>query len=292
MRALPGLESSAIQVKAGDFLRNKAIAMSEERCLYRVDAGGVATVTMNRPEKHNALDGSMIAQLNGCLNRVLRDKARLLLLHAEGANFCAGADLNWMRASAELSPRENREEAERLAEVLLKLYHLPLPVVALVQGAAYGGGIGLLACCDIVLAAENAAFAFTEVRLGLVPAVIGPYVVKAIGERAARRYFLTAETFGAAQAQRLGLVHEIVAVADLARRAEEFVEQLRKGAPAAQSTAKALLDRISGAPINRPLAREMAELIGAVRGGDEGREGVRAFLEKREPAWRREPGDV
>ncbi|MBC7963936.1 MAG: enoyl-CoA hydratase/isomerase family protein, partial [Steroidobacteraceae bacterium] len=217
--------------------------MSEETILAVIDERGVVTLTMNRPELHNAFDDRLIATLTDALRQLAADPAvRVLLLAASGKSFSAGADLNWMRRMADYSHEQNLADAAALAELMRTLDSLPKPTIALVQGAAYGGGVGLAACCDIVLATARASFCLSEVRLGLIPAVISPYVVAAIGSRAARRYFLTAETFDALEAQRIGLVHEVVADQDeLTVVAERLTVQLLKNGPAALSAAKSLL---------------------------------------------------
>ncbi len=176
------------------------------------DSSGVTTLTLNRPQVHNAFDEIMIDELKSAIDEIDSDPdTRVVVLRASGKNFSAGADLNWMRRVTEYGESENRDEAMRLAQLMLALNRLSKPVIAVVQGATYGGGVGLVACCDIAIASDQARFCLSEVKLGLVPAVISPYVVAAIGERAARRYMLSAEIFNAAQAQRLGLVHEVTA---------------------------------------------------------------------------------
>ncbi len=212
---------------------------------------------------------------------------RVVVLAAAGKSFSAGADLNWMRRMAGYSTAENEADARRLANLMQVLHGLAKPTVARVQGSAFGGGVGLVACCDIAIAAETAQFALTEVRLGLVPAVISPYVVAAIGPRAARRYFLTAERFDAAEAARLGLVHRVVPAAELDGAVAALVATLADGGPQAQRDAKALVAAVSGRAIDAALIEETVQRIAALRAGAEGREGIAAFLEKRPPAWRR-----
>ncbi len=251
-------------------------------------AGDVATITLNRPELHNAFDEAMIAELTAALERVSKQPGlRVVRLAAAGESFSAGADLDWMRRMAANSEGENRADAERLARLLHKLATLPKPTIALVQGAAYGGGVGLVAACDIVLAAEGARFGLTEVRLGLVPAVISPYVIGAVGARWARRLFLTAERFDAELAQRIGLVHELVPADRLEMRANEIVAMLREGAPRAQAEAKNLIAQVAGDVADEFLIGHTSALIARIRAAPEAREGVAAFLEKRKPAWRR-----
>ena len=253
--------------------------------LEQVDDDGVAWVTLTRPEVHNAFDDTLIAKLSAVLGGFASDeRVRAVVLGAQGRSFSAGADLNWMQRMAGYSERENLDDARALADLMRRLYELPKPTLALVQGPTYGGGVGLVACCDIAIAAETANFCFSEVRLGLIPAAIGPYVIAAMGERAARRYFLTAETFSAREAMRFGLVHDVVpdeALRDIGRR---VIKALLRGGPNAQVAAKDLILTISGRPLD-DLAEETAKRIARLRVSEEGREGIAAFLEKRKPRW-------
>lgn len=247
----------------------------------------IATIGLNRPELHNAFDDRMIADLAAALDVVAaRPELRVVQLAAAGPSFSAGGDLDWMRRMAGYSDEQNRADAERLARLLQKLATLPKPTIALVQGAAYGGGVGLIAACDIALAVEGARFGLTEVKLGLVPAVISPYVIGAIGARWARRLFLTGERFNAELALRIGLVHEVVAADRLLARATEIAAQLREGAPLAQAEAKRLVAQIAGEGADEYLIDHTAKLIARIRAAPEGREGVAAFLQKRKPTWR------
>jgi methylglutaconyl-CoA hydratase len=211
---------------------------------------------------------------------------RVVVLAAQGPSFSAGADLNWMKAMAGYSRAENVEDARRLARLMRTLNGLPRPTVALVQGAAFGGGVGLVACCDIVVAVEEAKFCLSEVKLGLIPAVISPYVVATIGEAAARRYFLTAEAFSSWEAQRLGLVHEVVDRGALEGRGRQIVDALLQGGTTAQQAAKDLVFSIASRRPDAALIEETAGRIADLRASEEGREGVTAFLEKRRPNWR------
>jgi len=211
---------------------------------------------------------------------------RAVVLAGAGRSFSAGADLNWMRRTADYSEVENLADARALAGLMRTLDRLPKPTVALVQGAAYGGGVGLVACCDIAVASTAAVFSLSEVRLGLLPSVISPYVVDAIGPRAARRYFLTAERFDAAEARRLGLVHEVVAPEDLEAAGARVLAALAECGPAAQAASKALVARVARGPIDDAMVEDTARRIAALRATPEGREGVMAFLEKRKPSWR------
>lgn len=256
--------------------------------LTAVGADGVATVTLNRPDVHNAFNDAVIAELTGVLRRLEADgTVRAVVLRANGKSFSAGADLGWMQRMAGYSREENVADAMALAELMHVLDRLAKPTVAAVQGAAFGGGVGLVACCDIAVAADTASFSLSEVRLGLIPAVISPYVVAAIGERASRRYFLTAERFGAVEAHRIGLVHEVVPAHMLDAAVAKMAERLAEGGPAAQAAAKDLIFSVCRRPTDEAVRRDTAERIAAIRASEEGREGLAAFLEKREPAWRR-----
>ncbi|MFO1056810.1 MAG: enoyl-CoA hydratase-related protein [Dongiaceae bacterium] len=249
-------------------------------------AGGVATIRLDRPALHNAFDDRLIAALTDALEAAGRDDAvRAVVLAAEGRSFSAGADLNWMRRMAGYAPAENEADARRLALLMATLDGLPKPTLARVQGSAFGGGVGLVACCDIAIAAEGAQFALTEVRLGLIPAVISPYVVAAIGARAARRYFLTAERFDAAEAHRLGLVHRVVPAAELDAAVAAALGALAEGGPQAQRSAKELIAAVAARPVGPGIVEDTVQRIAAARAGAEGREGVAAFLEKRKPGW-------
>ncbi len=247
---------------------------------------GVATLRMNRPELHNALDDAQIQALTEALARVAADSAvRVVVLAGAGRSFSAGADLDWMRRMAANTHAENLAGAERLAQMLRKLHALPKPVIARVHGAAIGGGVGLVAACDIAVAAEGAVFALSEVRLGLVPAVISPYVIGAIGARQAGRYFLTAERFGATEAERIGLVHRAVPAAELDGAVAAITDALRAGGPDALAAAKRLIADVATRPLDEALVTETARRIAAIRATEEGREGVAAFLDKRKPRW-------
>jgi len=255
--------------------------------VQEIDKRGVARITLTREEVHNAFNEALIAELTAALDGISQDpRVRVVVLAAQGRSFSAGADLNWMKAMAGYSRAENVEDARRLARLMRTLNNLPQPTVALVQGPAFGGGVGLVACCDIVVAAEGAKFCLSEVKLGLIPAVISPYVVATIGEAAARRYFLTAEAFSAWEAQRLGLVHEVVDQAALAARGRQIVDALMAGGPVAQGAAKELIFAVSGKNVDESLIEETAKRIAELRASDEGREGIAAFLEKRRPNWR------
>jgi methylglutaconyl-CoA hydratase len=256
--------------------------------VFRVErrAGGVVWLTLDRPEIHNAFDDRLIALLTAELARLGADDAvRVMVLTGAGRSFSAGADLNWMRRTATYGEAENLADARALAKLMQTLNELPKPTVARVNGAALGGGTGLVACCDIVIASERATFGTTEVRLGLIPAVIGPYVLAAVGPRHARRLMLTGERIGAAEAARLGLVHEVVAAEQLDAAIERVVAELLKGGPTALAAAKRLIGDLAGRPLDADLIDDTAQRIAALRATPEAREGVGAFLQKRTPGW-------
>ncbi len=248
--------------------------------------GTLARVTLNRPDVRNAFNAELIAELTEAFTALGQDAAlRAIVLAAEGKAFCAGADLNWMKAFAHYSWDENHADATRLADMLWAIYSCPVPVVARVQGDAYAGGVGLVACADIVVAADTAGFCLSEAKLGLLPATIGPYVVKALGEQASRRYFLTAERFSADEARRLGLVHEVVAPEALDARVDEFVAALATNGPAAVRACKQLVKDVAGRPLTPELRDDTARRIADIRASAEGRDGVQSFLAKRKPGW-------
>jgi len=255
--------------------------------LLAIDARGAATITLNRPALRNAFDDALIRELKDTLERLAGDKAaRLLVLTGAGAAFSAGADLNYMKRIASFGVAENVADAMVLATMLRTLNEFPKPTIARVNGPAFAGGIGLVACCDIAVAAEDALFGITEARLGLVPGTIGPYVLAAIGARMARRYCLTGESFSAAEAQRIGMVHEVVARDQLDAAVEKIVAALLAGAPGAEARAKMLIAELKGQPVTEAVMGLTARAIAEARASDEGRDGVAAFLEKRKPVWR------
>jgi methylglutaconyl-CoA hydratase len=260
--------------------------MNDSTVLTEVD-GGVGIVTLNRAERHNAFDDILIGELTIALRDLaLNAEVRLVVLSSTGKSFCAGADLNWMRQAAGYSREENLLDARALAELLRTLNELPKPTIARVQGPAYGGGVGLIAACDIAVGTFDALFALTEVKLGVIPAVISPYVIAAIGERKARRYMLSAERFSASEAYRIGLLHEIVPTElELDEALGELVDALLAGGPAAQAECKALIRSVAGRPIDAAVIDDTAQRITRARASAEGREGMAAFLEKRNPAW-------
>jgi methylglutaconyl-CoA hydratase len=246
----------------------------------------IGHVTLNRPELRNAFNEHSIAELALAFDELGRNElVRAIVLAAAGPAFCAGADLNWMKKMAGYSDSENRADAMRLADMLRTIYTCPKPVVAKVQGDCYAGGMGLVAACDIAVAVDTANFCLSEVKLGLIPATISPYVIKAMGEQAARRYFLTAERFDAREAHRIGFVHEIVQAADLDTRVAGIVQALANNSPNAVREAKKLVREIAGQPVAEALLEDTADRIAGIRASLEGREGVASFLEKRRPSW-------
>lgn len=251
------------------------------------DTRGLATVTLNRPEVHNAFNDALIAALTDAFAKLGQDaQVRAILLTGAGKSFSAGADLNWMRQAARSSEAENKADALRLSDMLATLDACPKPTLARVNGAAMGGGVGLVACCDMAVGLHDARFALSEVRLGLTPATISPFVIAKIGAAAARRYFLTGERFTGERAWQLGLLSGI---ADdepgLDMAVETLVEQLLAGAPGAQAQAKRLIADIANRPIDDALRRDTADRIAARRASPEGQEGLSAFLDKRKPSW-------
>jgi methylglutaconyl-CoA hydratase len=250
--------------------------------------GPIGLITMNRPERHNAFDDELVRSLTDALRSMeAEESVRLVVLCGAGKSFSAGADLNWMKRMAGYSKDENQRDAMAMATLMRTLAHLRKPTIARVHGAAYGGGVGLVACCDLAVAAQEATFALSEAKLGLIPAVISPYVIAAIGERAARRYFLTAERMDAAEAWRLGLVHELAgSPAELDEKIGCLADALLECGPVAQREAKDLIRAVAGRPIHSELIQDTAERIARLRSSPEGKEGVAAFLEKRRASWR------
>ncbi|MBA2564505.1 MAG: enoyl-CoA hydratase/isomerase family protein [Gemmatimonadetes bacterium] len=254
--------------------------------------GSRARVTLARPDVRNAFNAAMIAELTACFGELAdREEMRAIVLAGEGASFCAGADVNWMRASVDASEDENRADAQRMATMFRAVDECPVPVVGRVQGVAFGGGVGLVSCCDVVIAAEDASFCFSEVRLGILPAVISTFALAKIGRGQARRWFLTAEVLSAARAREIGLVHEVVPPDRLDAGVEGILHAVCSNGPQAVREAKALIRRV--AELERGAAIEhCAETIARVRVSREGQEGLRAFLDKRLPVWRRRGGSA
>jgi methylglutaconyl-CoA hydratase len=250
------------------------------------ERNGVALITLNRPEVHNAFDETLIAELTRALAALdAAPTVRAVVLLGAGPSFCAGADLNWMRRMAGYSYEENSADAAALATLLETLYALSKPTIARVHGAAYGGGVGLIACCDIAVAVPDAMFSLSEARLGLIPATIGPYVIEAIGVRHARRYFISGERFEAAEAFRLGLVHDLAPLAELDGKINELLGALLLAGPHAQAAAKALIRAVAHRPIDRNVIDDTVARIATLRATDEAREGMAAFLNRRPAAW-------
>lgn len=260
--------------------------MSDQQVLFDISEAGLATITLNRPDVHNAFNddviGRLIAAIDTCHNH---DDVRVVLLQSTGKNFSAGADLNWMKSMAALNHEENKKDAAQLAALMEKLYRLDKPVVTRVQGKSFGGALGLIACSDIVVAADNASFCLSEVKIGLVPAVISPYVVKAMGQRMAARYFLTAETFSAQQALDFGVVHEICPDNALDETTQQIINKLLNNGPNAVVKAKALVQYVAENQIDSVTIHHTTDLIADIRVSPEGQEGLGAFLEKRKPNW-------
>jgi methylglutaconyl-CoA hydratase len=249
-------------------------------------ADKVATITLNRPDVRNAFNETAIADLAMAFDEAGQDgSVRAIVLAANGPAFCAGADLNWMKKMAGYSQAENEADAMRLADMLRTIYFSPKPVVAKVQGDCYAGGMGLVAACDIVVASDAANFCLSEVKLGLIPATISPYVIKAMGDQASRRYFLTAERFDAREAYRLGLAHEVVPAEQLDAKVADIVKALVNNSPNAVREAKKLVRDVAGLPVDDLLLADTAGRIANIRASSEGKEGVAAFLDKRKPAW-------
>lgn len=254
------------------------------RC--EVDSRGIATLTLCRPQQHNAFDDDIIAAISAQLDQLAAaDNIRLLVLAAEGKSFSAGADVNWMRRMAGYDYQHNLRDARALASMLEKLQNFPQPTIARVQGAAYGGGVGLVSCCDFAIGGERASFCLSEVKIGLIPATISPYVITAIGSRAARQYFISAEAFGAEKAHQLGLLSESVATEELDAAIHALCTRLLKNGPVAMREAKRLSLDYQDAEISPALIADSCERIAKLRVSPEGQEGLGAFLEKRQPQW-------
>jgi methylglutaconyl-CoA hydratase len=258
--------------------------MSDSLTLHR--DGAVARLRLDRPQLHNAFDAALIAALTDALALLGADpQVRVVVLEGAGASFSAGADLNWMRGMAAASEAENRDDALALARLLRTLDALPKPTIARVHGAAFGGGVGLVAACDIAIGVPEAKFGLTESKLGLLPAVISPYVIAAIGARQARRWFATAEIFDAGEARRIGLLHEVVDAAALDTAVQRQIDLLLKAGPVAAASAKALVRNVVAGTDAAAIDQANAALIARLRVSAEGQEGIGAFLEKRKPAW-------
>ena len=249
---------------------------------------GVVSLTINRPDVGNAFDDALIKALLDALVELEKTDIRLLILQSAGKHFSAGADLNWMQNARHLSREENLEDAQQLAELMHRLYLFPAPTLVLVQGGAYGGALGLVAACDTAICSDNARFCLSEVKIGLIPATISPYVIEAIGARQARRYFLSAEVINAEQALNIGLVHELCPANELAQKTEVFTQQILANSPAAAKAAKQLIREVAAQPLTQQVIDRTCEQIANIRISKEAQEGLTAFLEKREPSWKKQ----
>lgn len=259
--------------------------MSDSPLKTEITAEGVAWVTLNRPEVHNAFGDALVKELIAAFDQIKDDdNVRVVVLASEGKNFSAGADLKDMKAAASFTPEENKANAMRFSNMLKTMNFMKKPMIGLIQGAAFGGAVGLTAVCDIVIASERASFCLSEVKLGIIPAMISPYVVAAIGAQQARRYFVTAERFGAEEAKRIGLVHEVVPHEELRSRCDEMLAILLANGPQAMGEAKDLVFAVDG-PVTGGVIEDTAQRIADRRASEEGQEGLSAFLEKRKPNW-------
>ncbi len=259
--------------------------MSDQAVLFERKTAGIAVVTLNRPNVHNAFNDVMIAQLTNCLNEIATDeKIRVMLLQSKGKSFSSGADLNWMRAAVDNSADQNVEDAKKLAGLFHRLDTMPIPTVVRVQGPAFAGGLGLVACCDIALGAKGAKFAVAEVKLGLIPAVISPYLAQAIGASAARQFFQTAEVFGANKAKQIGLLHEAVDSAHLDSTVTKVIKSILGNAQGANRACKKLIYEI-GSQVSEEFRADTARQIASIRSTVEAQEGMSAFFERRHPQW-------
>lgn len=260
--------------------------MTEQVLITTIDSRGVARLTLNRPDIRNAFNEQLIGDICEAMGRLSNDaNVRAIVLTGAGKAFSAGADLNMMQRAAKYSAAENKDDARRLAHMLSSIYHSPKPTVALVNGPAMGGGLGLIAACDIAVGADTSFFALSEVRVGLIPAVISPFVIQAITVRQARRLFLTGERFDAATAQRIGLLHKVVPADTLNDALEETLGELLVCGPQSQELTKELIRKVAYRPFGEAVMEETATMIAKTRASAEGREGVTAFLEKRKPTW-------
>ena len=257
-----------------------------DKVITDIDDLGVARVRLNNPDKHNAFDDQMIGQLTEAFIAIAdNSNVRIMVLGSEGKSLSAGADLEWMKRMASYSYDENLRDASALALMLKTLNEIPQPTIARIQGPAFGGAVGLVSCCDMAVAASAASFSLSEVKIGLVPATISPYVIAAIGQRAARRYFITAERFDAHRALQLGLVNEVVDAEQLDQEIDRLINTLLANGPAAVTAAKQLVFDVAGKPIDQQLIDATCETIAAIRVSEQGQEGLQAFLERRKPQW-------
>ena len=256
------------------------------QALTLIVEGAVATITLTQPEIRNAFSDEVIAEITQAFRTAgERPDVRAIVLAAEGPAFCAGANLNWMRRMADYTREENVQDAGMLAEMLRVIYECPKPTIARVQGDVYAGGVGLVACCDIAVSADHVNYCLSETKIGLIPATISPYVIRAMGARAAHRYFLTAERFNAAEALRIGFVHEVVHADELDAKVDTILKNLLSASPNAVRAAKKLVQDVAEREINAQLIAQTVEGIADIRASEEGREGVQSFLAKRKPSW-------
>jgi methylglutaconyl-CoA hydratase len=269
--------------------KDENVMNQTDKVLFNIDDRGVATVTLNQPEIHNAFDDKLIVQLTDIFTNISQNEnIRVMVLAAAGKSFSAGADLNWMQRMASYSYEQNLADANVLANMFFILNTIDKPTIARVQGAAFGGAVGLVACCDMAIGSKLSKFCLSEVKLGLAPATISPYVIDAIGARIARRYFITAEVFSARRARRLGLLSEAVAEEELDSSIENLIEHILKNSPAAIRTAKQLVFDVQNKPISDELLAKTSEKIAELRVSEEGQEGLNAFLQKRRAKWIKE----
>ncbi len=269
--------------------KDKNIMNQTDKVLLSIDARGVATVTLNQPEIHNAFDDKLIIQLTDIFTSIGQNEdIRVMVLAAAGKSFSAGANLNWMRRMASYSYEQNLADANVLANMFFILNTIDKPTIARVQGAAFGGAVGLIACCDMAIGSKLSKFCLSEVKLGLAPATISPYVIDAIGARVARRYFTTAEVFSARRARRLGLLSEAVVEEELDSTIENLIEHILKNSPAAIRAAKELVFDVQNKPISEELLANTSKTIAELRVSEQGQEGLNAFLQKRRAKWIKE----
>jgi methylglutaconyl-CoA hydratase len=260
--------------------------MTTKSVLTAIDPDGIATITFNRPEVHNAIDETVIAEFKQALAKVAKDpRARIVVIGGHGTSFCAGADLNWMKRTSRFTEEQNFRDAQEFTELLTLLDRMPKPTVARVHGPVYGGGVGIVVACDIAIGSRDAVFCFSEVRLGLIPAMISPYAVAAIGERQTRRYMLTAERIDAAEAFRIGLLHDLCEGDDLDDTIGRLAGHVLRAGPDAIAACKTLIARVARAPLDTATIEYTARAIAATRASPEGKEGIGAFLDKRQPGW-------
>lgn len=248
-------------------------------------ASGIATIALNRPDKRNAMHGPLISELSQAMKTFAHDDSRVLLLHGNGDNFCAGGDISWMQQIASGSAEQNYDDAQLLADLLYQLYTYPKPTIVLAHGVTLGGGLGLLAAADIAVAANNASFGLPEVKIGITPSMISPYVISAIGERYARYYFLTGERFGAEEALHMGLIHQVAETEALMSVGMQLAESLLQNSPQALHEAKQLIHEVGKQRISQNLVQKTAEHLAELRMTNEAQEGLKSFLEKRQPKW-------